>query len=233
MPLTDSQIKSATTEKKTLLADGGGLYLEVRRTQKGQCGKYFIGRTRFPATAKGSKVDVHIGTYGKGSGELSLKQARQEWQEIKRWGKETGRDPRDKKRDELLKLHEEIAVPTLEEYAETYLEVLAEKRLKPETIKDYRNILRNIVIPDLGGHTRISDYSFMQSRRRVLGVAEAVERRGSESHAHRVLMVMRQMFKLAISDALIDGENPAISSPRLQKPKVKHPLHPTHALWSR
>ena len=36
---------------------------------------------------------------------------------------------------------------------------------------------------------------------------------GSESHAHRVLMVMRQMFKLAISDALIDGENPAISSP--------------------
>ena len=27
MPLTDSQIKSATTEKKTLLADGGGLYL--------------------------------------------------------------------------------------------------------------------------------------------------------------------------------------------------------------
>ena len=72
MPLTDSQIKSATTEKKTLLADGGGLYLEVRRTQKGQSGKYFIGRTRFPATAKGSKVDVHIGTYGKGSGESAL-----------------------------------------------------------------------------------------------------------------------------------------------------------------
>ena len=159
MPLTDSQIKSATTERKTLLTDGGGLYLEVRRTQNGHCGKYFIGRTRFPATAKGSKIDVHIGTYGKGIGELSLKQAREEWQELKLWGKETGRDLRDKKRDELLKLKVQVAVPTLAEYAETYLQVQAERRLKTETIKDYRNILQNIVLPELGGHTRISDYS--------------------------------------------------------------------------
>lgn len=108
-----------------------------------------------------------------------------------------------------------------------YLQVQAERRLKTETIKDYRNILQNIVLPELGGHTRISDYSFIQSRRRVLEVAEAVERRGSESHAQRVLMVMRQMFRLAISDALIDGENPAISSPRLQKPKAQHHPHLT------
>ena len=67
MHLPDSQIKSATTEKKPLLSDGAGLYLEVRRTHERHCGQYFIGRTRFPATAKGSKVDVHIGTYGKGS----------------------------------------------------------------------------------------------------------------------------------------------------------------------
>ena len=227
MPLTDAQIKSATTDKKTLLADGSGLYLEVRRTKKGQCGKYFIGRTRYPATAQGSKVDVHIGTYGRGAGELTLKQAREEWQEIKKWGKETGRDPRDKKRDEQLKLQEQVAVPTLAEYVEIYLQVLAEKRLKPETIKDYRNILQNIVLPELGGHTRISDYSFMESRGRVVEVANGVARRGSASHAQRVLMVMRQLFKLAISDALIDGENPAISSPRLQKPKVQHHPHLT------
>ena len=163
----------------------------------------------------------------KGVGELSLKQAREEWQELKLWGKETGRDLRDKKRDELLKLKVQVAVPTLAEYAETYLQVQAERRLKTETIKDYRNILQNIVLPELEGHTRISDYSFIQSRRRVLGVAEAVERRGSESHAQRVLMVMRQMFRLAISDALIDGENPAISSPRLQKPKAQHHPHLT------
>jgi hypothetical protein len=148
MPLTDSQIKSATTERKTLLTDGGGLYLEVRRTQNGHCGKYFIGRTRFPATAKGSKIDVHIGTYGKGVGGLSLRQAREEWQELKLWGKEMERDLRDKKHDELLKLKVQVALPTL-----------AERRLKTETIKDYRNILQNIVLPELGGHTRISDYS--------------------------------------------------------------------------
>ena len=72
MTLTDSQIKSVTTEKKSLLADGGGLYLEVRRTQKGQCGKYLFGRTRFLATAKGSKVNVHIGTYGKSASHTQL-----------------------------------------------------------------------------------------------------------------------------------------------------------------
>ena len=72
MTLIDSQIKSVTTEKKSLLADGAGLYLEVRRTQKGQCGKYLFGRTRFPATAKGSKVNVHIGTYGKSAPHTQL-----------------------------------------------------------------------------------------------------------------------------------------------------------------
>ena len=81
MPLTDAQIKSATTEKKTLLADGSGLSLEIRKTQKGQYGKYFMGRTRYPATAKGSKIDDHIGTYGRGAAEITLKPAREEWQE--------------------------------------------------------------------------------------------------------------------------------------------------------
>ena len=84
----------------------------------------------------------------KAVGELSLRQAREEWQELKLWGKEMGRDLRNKKRDELLKLKVQVALPTL-----------AERRLKTETIKDYRNILQNIVLPELGGHTRISDYS--------------------------------------------------------------------------
>ena len=67
MHLTDSQIKSATTEKKPLLSDGAGLYLEVRRTHNRHYGQYLIGSNRFSTTAKGSKIDVHIGTYGKGS----------------------------------------------------------------------------------------------------------------------------------------------------------------------
>ena len=38
-------------------------------------------------------------------------------------------------------------------------------------------------------------------------------------------MGMQQMFRQAISDALIHGENPAVSSSRLQKTKAKHHPH--------
>ena len=144
--------------------------------------------------------------------------------QLKAWALAEGRDPRDKRRDEKVGLHLQRQVPTLGEYAEHYLEVKA-KTIKAETVRDYRNILRNIVLPVLGAHTKINDYSYMRSRKRVLDVAQTVADRGSTNHANRVLMVMRGVFQLAISEAYLDGRNPADPWERLGLPAVEHHPH--------
>ena len=223
MPLTEAEIKAFAPEKKTNYTDGAGLYLVVD-PKVANGGKYFVGRSRYPAGRAGKQIEIRIGTFGRHAEQLTLKQARDEWQAIKTWSKETGRDPRDRKKDAQLLLDQEQSVPSLAEYAEVYLQSIS-GRVKPTTVKDYRNILENTVLPALGGHSRIADFTFSKSRLRVVGVAEDVAKRGAASYAQRVLMVMRQMFELAISDALIQGDNPAIRSPRLPKPRVKHHPH--------
>ena len=56
--------------------------------------KRFVGKDRWfdPYKKKKIQVDVPIGVFGK---ELSLKQAREIWEEIRREAKATGRDPRE------------------------------------------------------------------------------------------------------------------------------------------
>lgn len=220
--LTEAQIRTISAEKKKRIHDGSGLYLELRPLRTGGTGKYFIGRTRYPLG--GPMVDVTVGSWGRDPGQLSLKAARNEWTQLKAWALAEGKDPRDKRRNEKVGLHLQQQVPTLGEYAEHYLEIKA-KTIKPETIRDYGNILRNIVLPGLGAHTKITDYSYMRSRKRVLDVAQTVADRGSTNHANRVLMVMRGVFQLAISEAYLDGRNPADPWERLVLPAVEHHPH--------
>lgn len=54
---------------------------------------YFIGRTQFSE----KQVEIRIDSYGKDINEYTLKEAKDKWSAIKLWGKETGRDPRDRK----------------------------------------------------------------------------------------------------------------------------------------
>ena len=110
------------------------------------------GTSIFPPGGGGKRVQVCIGRYGKGPGKWSLKQARDEWVRIRAWSLETGRDPRELKKEEKRKVVDQQKAPTLERTAKEFLE---RSDLKANTLKDYRNMLFNQVIPKFGGTTPI------------------------------------------------------------------------------
>ena len=92
MPLADSQVRSLTaTDKMQKKGVGDCLYVIVEPARKGG-GKYFFGRMRHPPGGGGKQVDVRIGPYGRGIGKWSLKAAREEWERIRTWSRETGQD---------------------------------------------------------------------------------------------------------------------------------------------
>ena len=100
MPFTDSEVRSLTaTDKMQKKSVGDCLYVIVEPARKGG-GKSFYGELRHPPGGGGKKVRVCIGPYGRGVGKWSLKDARTEWNRIRSWSLETGRDPRELKKEE-------------------------------------------------------------------------------------------------------------------------------------
>ena len=83
--------------KRKVVSAGDSLFVVVESVGKGG-GKSFIGRTRFPPGRSGKQVEVRIGPYGRGAGKWTLKAAREKWESIRTWSRETGRDPRELKR---------------------------------------------------------------------------------------------------------------------------------------
>ena len=116
MPLSDSEVRSLTpASKRQKKSCGDSLYVVVEPISKGG-GKSFIGITRFPPRSPkngGKWVEVRIGPYGKGIGKWSLKGARDEWNLIRAWSKENGRDPRDRKKEQQALLVQKTKSPTL------------------------------------------------------------------------------------------------------------------------
>ena len=98
MPLSDSQVKAEQAgPRRRNVSVRDSLFLVIESVSRGG-GKSFEGRMRFPPGRKGKQVPVRIGVYGKGVGKWSLKEARDEWDRIRSWSKQNGRDPRELKR---------------------------------------------------------------------------------------------------------------------------------------
>ena len=117
MSLSDSQVralKAGDKRQKQRCGSSSGLYVVVEPTSKGG-GKSFIGITRFPPRSPkngGKWIEVSIGPYGKGPGKWSLKEASDEWDLIKTWSRENGKDPREKKKREQAALVQKTTSPT-------------------------------------------------------------------------------------------------------------------------
>ena len=95
MPLSDKEIRDLKpTDKRQKKGVGDSLFVVVESVGRGG-GKSFIGRTRFPPGRSGKEVEVRIGVYGRGAGKWTLLAARKEWERIRDWSREAGRDPRE------------------------------------------------------------------------------------------------------------------------------------------
>jgi len=90
MPLSDSQVRALKAgERRQSKSVGDSLILVIESVARGG-GKSFEGRMRFPPGRAGKQVPVRIGPYGKGLGKWTLKEAREEWDRIRAWSKQTG-----------------------------------------------------------------------------------------------------------------------------------------------
>ena len=107
---------------------------------------------RFPSNRSGQFRDYQIGPYGKGPGKWTLKQAKDEVIRLDQLRK-AGEDPRLLKSESKRKLIKQATNPSLIKAAEGFLE---RSKNKPSTVKDYRNMLYNQVLPVLGSDTLCS-----------------------------------------------------------------------------
>ena len=238
MSLSDSQVralKAGDKRQKQRCGSSSGLYVVVEPTSKGG-GKSFIGITRFPPRSPkngGKWIEVRIGPYGKGPGKWSLKEASDEWDLIKTWSKENGKDPREKKKKEQAELVQKTTSPTLEQACQSYLDEWTSVREEGKT--EYRNLIWNQILPQFGADTPVEHLSWdyehpggRTSRELITDYLGRVRRRAPSS-ARKQTFILKGVFENAIRKGWVKrDQNPAVSitSPKDKKAenKVKH--HP-------
>ena len=143
MPLSDSELKGLKADaKRKVVSAGDSLFVVVESVGKGG-GKSFIGRTRFPPGRSGKQVEVRIGPYGRGAGKWTLKSAREKWESIRTWSRETGRDPRELKRGQPGTDGERGPSKTLQDAIDGFLD--SKRSLKEFTLTNYRRQVQSQV----------------------------------------------------------------------------------------
>ena len=223
MSLTDSGLKALLPkEKKYRVSVGDALYVLVYPNG----GKYFVWKYRFPSNRAGQFRVYQIGPYGKGPGKWTLKQARDEQARLDVLRK-AGEDPRLLKSESKRELIKQATNPPLIKAAEGFLE---RSKNKPSTVKDYRNMLFNQVLPVLGPDTPVNRLEWSNGgRQHVLSLKESIESRGSLYQSDKCLMVMRGMFDYAIDRGWMQPPNPAMGS---KQAKSKHKPTPTLSVFT-
>ena len=221
MALTDSGLKALLPkEKKYRVSVGDALYVLVYPNG----GKYFVWKYRFPPNRSGQFRDYQIGPYGKGPGKWTLKRAKDEVIRLDQLRK-AGEDPRFLKSESKKELIKQATTPSLIKAAEGFLD---RSKNKPSTVKDYRNMLYNQVLPVLGPDTPVNRLEWSNGgRQQVLSLKESIEERGSLYQSDKCLMVMRGMFDYAIDRGWMQPPNPAMES---KQAKSKHKPIPNPSL---
>lgn len=224
MPLTDREVRALkAADRRQKKSVGDSLFLVIESVGKGG-GKSFFGRTRFPPGRSGKDVEVRIGPYGAGVGGWTLKAARQEWERIRTWSKDTGRDPRELKRG-----HDQGPSKTLWDAIQGFLG--SKTTLKPFTLHNYRLQLENQVCSVIPPDTPLRDLEWDRGgREKVMRLKSLIEERGSYDQAFRVQKVLAQ----ALDYAILQGWMPRNQNPATKQKgeESKHdPQHHPHIQW--
>lgn len=187
MQLTDVKVRAAAaTEKPVRLADGEGLYLEVRPTG----GKWW----RFRYLFEGREKMISLDTYPT----VSLKAARKA-RDVARELLDQGVDPsadrkktKEKKRQATLTTFEPVARAWLKHRASAWT---------AGTLDAITASLENHVLPALG-KMAIADIG----PRDIKLVVQAVDKAGAGETAGRVFQRLRAMYRYALSEELIETD---------------------------
>ena len=204
---------------------GGGLVIR-KQTGVKSGGIYFKGISR---NKLGKQVELHIGTYGKGVDKLNLKEARQQWEDIKRKSIELDQNPCDYKK---VKKQDDSSQITFGEAVEAFLSV-KHQQIKQTTFSEYRLKLHNQVMPHIGSNTPLKDLEWSNGgRRKVMNAITEISIGGKNDLAHRCQHLMKQVFNYSISEGYMyenclgGGRNPAdkLKGDLSPSPSTKH--HP-------
>ena len=155
--ITDLQIRKAkASEKRRRLACGRSLYVMIEPISKALNSKSFIGNIRFPSGRKGKQIEVRIGAYGKGINQYSLKEARDEWDRLKKLSKVHNKDPRVIQKQERIENNyaNKTTSTLVEEFKHNYK--LSGDNYESSNTKDYKNNNYNDIDLDISGYTIIS-----------------------------------------------------------------------------
>ena len=213
--LTDSEVRAITPGSRRVVHSlGNSLFLVVEGVNNGGS-KRFVGRYRIPPGRGGKQKELALGTYGKGARNLTLKQAKDLWDKERAWMLEhPGEDPNVRKKKERLQLLNPEGQRTLEDAAEGYLQFLKNQKGRREgTLKDYRNMLWNQVLPALGPSTPLKDLNWSTGgRQAVVALKDGIANRGAAYQSEKVLMVLRGVFSYAIDRAWMEMPNPALKT---------------------
>ena len=172
MPYTDLQIKNLPIlDKRQKKSVGNSLFVVVESKKKAKNTKSFVGQMRW----KNKQISVRIGVYGTGYNQWSLKDARDEWNRLKTWSKEEGRDPRDLQKEEKRISVDRINNPTLQDAVDGWCKNV-ENDLAEKTFIDYKNKISNQIIPSLGGNTPLAKLEYHKGcRDKCLQFKEQIE----------------------------------------------------------
>jgi len=200
---------------------GGGMTVRKQSGIK-KGGVYFKGvyRDKF-----GKQKECHLGTYGKGVGELTLKQARDKWEEMKKWASSNQKAPADFISNQK---QEALSQKTFQEAVDAFLSIKSEK-VKPTTIREYKLKLSNQIIPLIGRNTPLEELEWINGGRRlVMDAVTEISKGGKNDLANRCQHLMKQVFNFSISRGwMSDGRNPADKMKGDESPDASINHHPS------
>ena len=213
------------TDKTFKKGLGNGLTLVVDKQYKGKTGNLLGGRKYFKGRVKGT--EVWLGTFGKKGGELSLKDAREKYFEIKDYCQRNEVSYAEYKR---LKNKEVQTSWNLKRAIENYLKD-CKGRIKETTYREYERKL-NQVLSHIDGSTPLKELEWdLGGKERIEGVISKIEDGGKGRNydlSRRCRNLLKQVFDCAIFEGkMTRGQNPAEG----RKVYIHRVSHHPHIQW--
>jgi len=188
--------------KRTKLADGAGLFLDIQKA-----GRYWRMKYRYAGKEKLLALGVYPG--------VSLKEARAARDQAKRLLAENIDPLAHRQREKAEKI--EATATTFRGVALEWLEQVHRKTVGPTTYPKNERRLEMYAFPKLGrlpiGEIEPAD---------VLGVLREIESRGHVDNAHRLKTLIGQVFRYAVSTGRASRDVTADLRGILPAPNVKH-----------